>query len=211
MYTTTDIFQDTGVGFVSEPVHDEVGWVDYFKGDKWAGSVDSSQGNKWVVELQSILSGDDLTKQCNVDACDIDMDTTLMWPVVIADEFNAVDESQKRVIMAREQMEYEAMYGTDTDVIDLLCHETIVDIRMGLWSADRYLALRARVYEYFELYNSGWFHEAVALANQLIVDHESHGEKCDPQIEEIWRKSLMFIQKNCGNEAPWDGVVRDVE
>jgi hypothetical protein len=199
MYTAADIFNDSGVSFVAEAVDDESSWTDYFPKDKW------------VDKLQSMLIEEDLNERYNIDPSDMVSETTLLWPVAIFDEQNVKNKIAKAMDLARAQMEYDAAYGSDGEVIDLLCHETIVDIRMGMWRADRYLALRTRVYAYFELYNTGWFYEAVSLAAKLIADHEECGEHCDPQIKKIWQNSLRFIQENCGNQQRCHGAEPDVE
>jgi hypothetical protein len=149
----------------------------------------------WVEELQSLLENEYLTQRADSGAHEIAVGPSLSWPVDATCELDGINSADQKQAIALVDEAYDIEYGTDERVLALLCDETIVDIRLGIWRADRFLALKQRVVEYFELYNSRLFNEVVCTAERLIQDHDECETICDPQIYTIFRTSMEFLKK----------------
>jgi len=84
---------------------------------------------------------------------------------------------------------YFELYGNDPRVLSLLCEETEVDIRMALWNADRVFEMETNVFDFFALYNHGFFDDALQLGITLLT-------QCDFDSVQYDMKLLSSVREN---------------
>ncbi|KAJ1466808.1 hypothetical protein T484DRAFT_1756354 [Baffinella frigidus] len=169
----------------------------------------STEQDAWVEELQTLLPEKDLMEWAESSPSTLSMGSPLPWPDSPVDEMKEANAQELQAAIVEADKVHERTYGTDTRVLDLLCNETEVDVRLGMWRADRFIALRQRVFECFDLYNTGWYYETIAMARGLIGDHDTCGELCDPGVYKMLQASEAFVWDKCNSASPWEGVVGD--
>jgi hypothetical protein len=159
------------------------------------GSLDALVGypplpnqDAWTNQLEQLLTCEDLTQQVETELL---TGPSPVWPDQVDCDMNEEAVATNPPAIAAIATEYG--YDIDEEVMALLCEETIVDIRMGLWRADRFLELKQRVVDLFDLYNSGYYNEVVYTAEQLVRDHHEYERVCDPQIHAMVEASRVFM------------------
>lgn len=159
---------------------------------------------EWVQELEELSCEEDRMEWAESGPAELTSWSPLSWPAAPVDEMKDINAAALKVAIFQADAAHEIAYGKDERIVDLMCHETIVDIRLGLWRADRFLQLRQRVFDYFDLYNAALYDEVICVAEKLMDDHRECGEQCDPQIRTIFERSVYFVENHHLDKSAWE-------
>jgi hypothetical protein len=164
-----------------------------------AGSVPG-----WQQELDELVLDKDRLEWAHSQK--LDVGALPPWPEdPFAEAKDARATALKLAVAAADE------YGTDERVLDLICDETDLELRMALWRADRIDDINARVLRYFELYNNGWYHEAVEMATRLLEEHDKYNIKFSDDLLRTLQASSLISDNNCGDGWPSVGEVSGFE
>ncbi|KAJ1465950.1 hypothetical protein T484DRAFT_1757045 [Baffinella frigidus] len=143
---------------------------------------------EWVKFCDAVVGDDDCgMRRVDSNHSELLMDEVLQWPHTPSTE---MEEGWEKVqACSSENDTCFNLYGNDPRVLSLVCEETEVDIRMALWNADRRLEMETNVFDFFALYNHGFFDDALQLGITLLT-------QCDFDSVQYDMKLLSSVREN---------------
>ena len=145
--------------------------------------------SRWQRELQELLPEEDRVEWAYSGPSELLTGSPLPWPEDHLEEI----KKERRDAIIKAQKAYEYSYGDDDRIMDLICDESEVDLRMALWRSDRVLEIENLVLEFCILYDEGKFLEVVTMAAWLVPEHEKYDMDLPTQLSYVLRMSEEHV------------------
>jgi hypothetical protein len=136
----------------------------------------------WANELDTLVD-DGVRKQT------IAYNTSEMLSPFEKDELCGFDPiktpGEKAAELEKVDAAYRAEYGDDPRLLDLLCDETEVDLRLYLWLTRRTEQLQNNIRVFFEYCETDRLREAYLLGTWLLQQHTDFAVEYDPDLMRV--------------------------
>lgn len=108
-------------------------------------------------------------------------------------EFKPIKDAEHAKACEEEYKAHFEAYGPDCEMMDLMCHESAIELHQTLWRSERGVQLHSKIREMDELYSEERYDEAHALGQWLLEQDGQFGVGYNKKLFLILKRTVANI------------------